>query len=436
MDNFNKALCETILHKCRNLSLENQQDKKDGRFLADKSYAFDTMFFVCRYINFFRFGDTFIRDHRERENNYIADLFSLGNNTSQVKNYFTEALALLRFLGAVEYSDNNYKIVDDEIIDIFSSSFENSYIFLYLLSYSVLKHHQLWDLYTDFCLCPEGQKQAAYDNFRTEYIKADIRVKDPAKYWAFFTPKYPMVVLNYANGQNMISRTGKVKSQTVKRTDISLNTEGTRNNLDIPKKNDYLAEMSESYIIESLRPYLVTPPEEKNVEYSDTISIDIADTKLKMIAQRYNIPVKHKSQTDKYRYSKGAKTRTVQGEFRGGLFRKTPHVCPVCGFSYKDFLIASHIKPYAMCDDTYDAMNPHNGLLLCPICDKLFESANLMTIDSATGTVVLDESISGEKDFEKIKGRIIDFAYIDCERKHYLRWHNEFYNQKHNKNQE
>lgn len=65
--------------------------------------------------------------------------------------------------------------------------------------------------------------------------------------------------------------------------------------------------------------------------------------------------------------------RTVQGEFRGGLLQKTPHVCPVCGFSYADFLIASHIKPYARCEDTYDAMNPHNGLLQCPVCDKLFE---------------------------------------------------------------
>lgn len=433
MTHFNDELTTLILSKCKGLSLADQVSRKQGRFLADKSYAFDTMFFVARYIRYFRFGDQFSREHRDRENEYIADLFCLSRGSSQVKNYFTEALALLRFLRAVEYDDDgtNYRILDDEILDIFSSSFENSYIFLYLLSYTVFHDEGLWPLYTDFCAAPASERQAIYDRYRNLYVTKDRRVKDTAKEWAMFTPKYPFVVLNYANRMNMVSRTGTVKKKAVTRTDISLNTEGTRNMYDFPKKNSYLRDMSESYIIETLRPFLVCPPPATPVTYSDTISIDIADTKLRMIADRHHVPAARKSQGSRYKYSHGTKLRTVQGEFRNGLLKKTPHVCPVCGFSYEDFLIASHIRPYAQCDDTYDAMNPNNGLLLCPLCDKLFESANHMTIDSTTGRVICADTIKEEADFRHLQGKVISYDYIDCERRHYLKWHNALFQKKH-----
>lgn len=431
MAQFNKELVNTILSKCRGLSLQDQTTREHGRFLADKSYAFDTMFFVARYIQYFRFGDLFSREHRIREAEYITDLFCLDSNSSQVPNYFTEALALLRFVKAVEYDGRNYRIIDDEILEILSSSFENAYIFLYLLTYTVFHDNGLWPIYEEFCKAPADKKQEIYSRYIQLYDQKDPRIKDPDKLWAIFTPKYPMVVLNYANRQNMVSRTGYVQDSLVSRADISLNTEGTRNMYDFPKKNSYLKDMSESYIIESLRPFLTYSPAAMAVSYSDSISIDIADTKLQMIADKYKIAVKRKSQTEKYRYNNGTKTRTVQGEFRGGLLKKTPHICPVCGFSYEDFLIASHIKPYAKCDDTYDAMNPNNGLLMCPICDKLFESANLMTIESSTGEVIYADSIKDEKDFQYLHGKVIDYEYIDCERRHYLKWHNECFHKKH-----
>lgn len=431
MAQFNKGLVTTIISKCKSLILADQTMREQGRFLADKSYAFDTMFFVCRYIQYFRFGDLYSREHRSREDEYISDLFCLDKNSAQVKNYFTEALALLRFVKAVEYDGKDYRIIDDDILEIFSSSFENSYIFLYLLTYCVFHNDGLWDIYKAFCKAAPEDKQTIYDKYRDIYIQKDKRIINPTKLWAIFTPKYPMVVLNYANRQNMVSRTGKVQKSIVTREDISLNTEGTRNMYDFPKKNSYLKDMSDSYITESLRPYLTYTPAITPVTYSDSISIDIADTKLQMLADKYKITVKRKSQGDKYKYSNGTKTRTVQGEFRGGLLKKTPHVCPVCGFTYEDFLIASHIKPYAKCEDTYDAMNPNNGLLMCPICDKLFESANLMTIESNTGKVIYADSIKEEKDFQYLHDKFIAYDYIDCERRHYLKWHNDYFHKKH-----
>lgn len=432
MEKFNDELVKTILSKCKGLTLADQTTREHGRFLADKSYAFDTMFFVARYIQYFRFGDLFSRDQREREDEYIRDLFSLEAGKGQIKNYFTEALALLRFVKAVKYDGRNYRITDDEILEILSSSFENAYIFLYLLTYSVFRDEGLWDIYNEFCAAPDREsKQEVYDRYRELYIAKDKRVMDADKQWAKFTPKYPMVVLNYANRQNMVSRTGRVQAEDVTREDISLNTEGTRNMYDFPKKNSYLEDLSDSYITETLRPYLTYIPTDEAVSYPDSISVDIADTKLLMMAEKYNMPVRRRSQTEKYRHGASGKTRTVQGEFRSGLFKKTPARCPVCGFKYKNFLIASHIKPYAKCDDTYDAMNPNNGFLMCPVCDKLFESANLMTIDYNTGEVIYVPEIEDEKDFQYLHGRRIDAEYVDCERKHYLKWHNEFFREKH-----
>ena len=433
MAHFNQELTDIILAKCQNLSLADQVSRTDGRFLADKSYGFDTMFFVTRYIQRFRFGNTFRRDNVDQENEYIMDLFCL-REAAQVKNYFTEALALLRFLKAVvKVSNEEYEIIDEEILEIYSSSFENAYIFHYLLCYSIFQQHGLWEHYERFCNANTlYNKQNVYDGYVIKYDECDARVKDPTKLWGIFTPKYPMVVLNYANRQNMVARTGKVSKHLVTREDIALNVQGNRANMDLPKKNAYLDDLSESYIIETIRPYLTAKIEKyEKIEYTDAFSVDVADTKLDMFDARNNVVRKRKSQSGKYKYVGGTKTRTVQGEFRSGLLQKTPHICPVCGFSYEDLLIASHIKPYAKCEDTYDAMNPNNGLLMCPICDKLFESANYITIEPNTGKVIRANKIEDEKDFQYLRGRIINYNYIDCERRHYLKWHYEYFLQKH-----
>lgn len=232
----------------------------------------------------------------------------------------------------------------------------------------------------------------------------------------------------------MVSRTTTVQKRDVKIEDISLNTEGTRANMELPKKNAYLQDFSNSYVIETLRPYLITPPIKfDKITYSDSFSIDVADTKLDMLDDDgTTADMKERMQKGKYKISaRGVQTRTVQGEFRTALFVKTPHKCPICGFDFKNLLIASHIKPYAKCEDTYDAMNPNNGLLMCPICDKLFEQANYITIDYRNGNVIYDTNIEDEKSLQYLHNCTIPYGYIDCERRHYLKWHNETFYEKH-----
>lgn len=437
---LNKEITSKMIAKFKSLSLANQPDGK-GKFFADKSYAFDTLFFCSRFISRFRFGNKYYKlDLKEKSNNYIEDLFCLEKGSSQVQNYMTEAVALLCFAKVLEADRKKgvFTIIDDELLEFISASFENAYIFQYLLAYQVFQNEGLWNIYKQFCNAKTTeQKQKVYDKYRPIYATKDERVKDLDKGHAFFTPKFPMVVLNYINQQNMCTRQAYVKNEIVKIGDISLNQEGSRAgkqaNTLLPKKNSYLEDFSVSYVVESLRPYLIKEyPIYKDIKYSDSFSIDVADVKLDMLDEDNSTTErKRKMQDEKYKYSGKQRVRTVQGEFRDGLFKTIPHKCPVCGFEFKDFLIASHIKPYSKCEDTYDAMNPNNGLLMCPICDKLFESANYMTINHKNGKVVYDPNLNKEKDFQYLKNKRLQVNYYDCERNHYLKWHNEEYKRKH-----
>lgn len=439
---INQDITNYMANCFKNVTLANQPNGQ-GKFFADKSYAFDTVFFCSRFISRFRFGNMFNKsEYKEKSNNYIKDLFCLQPNAAQIQNYMTETIALLCFakiLKASSIKQGVYEIIDDDLLDFISTSFENAYIFQYLLAYSVFHNDNLWDFYKAFCKAEHTtDKQKIYDRYRHKYAITDTRVKDLEKGHAMFTPKFPMVVMNYINKQNMCSRTGKVQDNLVNINDISLNQEGTRAgslaNLMMPKKNSYLQDFSISYVVESLRPFLTQQYDTfKNIQYSDSYSIDIADVKLDMLdSEGKTSERKRKMQSGKYKKtSTGQIVRTVQGEFRNSLFKITPHTCPICGFKYENFLIASHIKPYSKCDDTYDAMNPYNGLLMCPICDKLFESANYITIDCKTGNVICDSTIENEIDFQYLRNKQLPIDYIDCERKHYLKWHNDQYYKKH-----
>ncbi|MDE6453462.1 MAG: HNH endonuclease [Muribaculaceae bacterium] len=429
---FNKDVTDMLLSKFKDVSF----GQKEGRFLADKSYGFDTIFLAARFISRFRFGDTFRKQElQDKSSKYFRDLFCL-RDAAHVQNYMTEAVALFCFAGILKLQKRGiYTVSDSELLDFVSSSFENAYVFLYMLCYCMFKNAGIWNEYVEFCKSDSvAGKQVCYDRIRDYIATHDRRVKNKEKEWARFTPKYPVIVLGYANRANAVTRGCRVLARIESIKDISLNVRGKRANYNLPKKNAYLDDFSVSYVTETLRPFLaVDAPEYERIEYSDAFSIDVADTKLDMLdTDASTSAMKRKMQRSRYRHAGTGMVRTVQGEFRKGLLAKVPHVCPICGFSYEKFLVASHIRPYAKCEDTYDAMNPNNGLLMCPLCDKLFESANYMSVDCRTGRIIYDTALENEKDFEYIRGdKEVRVDYIACERKHYLDWHNREFFRKH-----
>lgn len=54
--------------------------------------------------------------------------------------------------------------------------------------------------------------------------------------------------------------------------------------------------------------------------------------------------------------------------------------CPLTGISNPELLRASHIKPWAKCDDDAERLDVHNGLLLSALWDAAFD-CGLVTFD-------------------------------------------------------
>lgn len=80
------------------------------------------------------------------------------------------------------------------------------------------------------------------------------------------------------------------------------------------------------------------------------------------------------------------KQRVGQDKFRAGLERVWNSRCPVTGIEHPAFLVASHIKPWADCDDR-ERLDPYNGILLAVHIDRLFDGG-WITFDPA-GNMVL-----------------------------------------------
>lgn len=66
------------------------------------------------------------------------------------------------------------------------------------------------------------------------------------------------------------------------------------------------------------------------------------------------------------------KSRVGQGKFRKDVLLLWNGVCPVTGIDLPDLLIASHILPWQLANDS-ERLDKFNGLLLSPSIDKLFD---------------------------------------------------------------
>ena len=72
--------------------------------------------------------------------------------------------------------------------------------------------------------------------------------------------------------------------------------------------------------------------------------------------------------------------RVGQGQYRDKLLEKYEEKCIVTGIDKRKLLIASHIKPWAICSND-ERIDIENGLILCPNMDKLFD-CGLISFDN------------------------------------------------------
>lgn len=115
------------------------------------------------------------------------------------------------------------------------------------------------------------------------------------------------------------------------------------------------------------------------------------------------------------------KARIGQGKFRENLLNEHP-ACYVTNVTEPKLLIASHIKPWYLANNT-EKLDIHNGLLLTPTFDKLFDQG-LITFTSETKMLIsniLDKKTIKLLKLNNYSPKIISYK----ERKQYLEYHND-----------
>lgn len=426
---MNKEIINKMMQYFDVLTLE----KEEGRYLSDKAYGYDTIFFIAKFIERNKIGNNFNkREHRQRAIEYIEDIFNLSQGTAGAVNYYVESLNLLEFANIIKKIDNdNYTVLNNEILNFICQYPENAYIFIYLLTYCTMKNDNILELFKDLYNRDNTRNtnEEIINQIYNMFNEKSVSIQTEESNWSKQLVKYTNIILGFINNGIYFARTLNINEEKkITIYDISLNVEGTRTPSDLRKKNDYILKFSIDYVKYMLEGYTfekVTYDSSKIIP-EETIASELAELKLDIIDSKVAPNVRNDFEKKQFVEDK-MKTRNqaVQREFRKRLYENNANVCPICGFAFSKFLIASHIKPYALCDNTYDAINQYNGLLLCPNHDKLFESAKYMTIDSRTGVIKLNEEARKSKDYGMLEGQKVDIRLINCERTHYLRWHNQ-----------
>lgn len=114
------------------------------------------------------------------------------------------------------------------------------------------------------------------------------------------------------------------------------------------------------------------------------------------------------------------KVRLLQAKFRKNLFDAYSK-CIISGIDTPNFLIASHIKPWARCNDR-ERVDPFNGLLLTPNYDRLFDQGFITFKHS--GEIIISEKLNrAERAFFCLPTQI-DFKFSQ-EHQYYLEFHQD-----------
>lgn len=106
--------------------------------------------------------------------------------------------------------------------------------------------------------------------------------------------------------------------------------------------------------------------QELNHSFTDTLQIDQAEQEEDTVADSIRT-----SELDETEKEQLIMARRGQGLFRKNV-EKMEHCCRVTGVMKKTLLIASHIKPWRLCNNS-ERLDGNNGLLLSPHIDRLFD---------------------------------------------------------------
>lgn len=116
--------------------------------------------------------------------------------------------------------------------------------------------------------------------------------------------------------------------------------------------------------------------------------------------------------------------RTGQAEYRAKMLAACP-MCFITQITEQSLLIASHIKPYAACNEE-EKYDPDNGFILSPLYDKLFDKGFITFTEDQK---VLISNWLYPRDKERIgikEGQRFDWMSLNKARLNYLKYHQQY----------
>ncbi|WP_461246564.1 HNH endonuclease [Treponema sp. R6D11] len=115
------------------------------------------------------------------------------------------------------------------------------------------------------------------------------------------------------------------------------------------------------------------------------------------------------------------KQRIGQDVFRDALLKYWKNCCAITSLDIPEMLRASHIKPWADCDNDCDRLNVYNGFLLSANYDALFDKG-LITFDDK-GIIIFSNKLSKSQINEIGGERYKSLHWIDERHLPFLEWH-------------
>ena len=116
------------------------------------------------------------------------------------------------------------------------------------------------------------------------------------------------------------------------------------------------------------------------------------------------------------------RSRIGQGAFRKNLLADWGNACAVTSCGNTSLLVASHIKPWARCDND-ERLDPSNGLLLSPTLDACFDAGYITFADDRS--IIISEALSPEDATSLGVDSGLKLSKITQEHCRYLQHHRE-----------
>ncbi len=147
-----------------------------------------------------------------------------------------------------------------------------------------------------------------------------------------------------------------------------------------------------------------------------------AELSLDMLEAREEIEIIRDSQLTETERLNLVTSRVGQGIFR----KKVLQICPACvltSIENPDLLVASHIKPWRLCDNR-ERLDPENGLMLTPNADCLFDSGLISFADDGELLIAKTLALDDLKQLGILNRKVAPFGH---KKAMFLAFHRKMY---------